>query len=249
VSIRDLLDAHESEKKQRKSEVHKLMSEHFETQIEHIVKECLNKGRIGFAVIIERESGNQNNPDNPWKWIDNTSYHIQRINQELESVNLNISITTKDEIIEIKRLLIESGVDVEDYFVHNLVYHFPTFGGKDFVDPDGDDGVRVLEFSDKVFNKFWNDGIDLYFCEKGDIVLEKKLQVIFSKGDTGQEDHWKWGPKNEGRLDTRGMPKRPGSEYEYLKSLGNEQNRRSGYIPNYFPSQVYPKYSLHICMF
>lgn len=242
MSIRDILDVHKNEQQQLKSEMLKLMSENFESQLEDIVEQILNEGKNGFAIIIEREHGNQNDPYNLWRWVDNTSYHIQRIDRELDFQKYNIMIATKDELKEIKRLLVESELDVEHVFVHNLSGHWPCFGGAEFVDPDGDDNVKILDFPDKIFNAFWKDGVRLFSCENGEINLERKLRINFSKEST--QRFWNASVRefNCGAIDTKDNLPLPSSS----DMIGFEVNY---ILNNHVDPGNRPKYSLLFCIF
>lgn len=183
MSIRDTVDNHKKSKTKFVDKIHSLMSENFDNALHQIVKQTLEQGKRGFAVAIEREQGNQNDPDNPHLVIDNSDIHIQRLNQNANPENFIPEITTKTEIIEIKRILLESGILVEEYFAHisgdansgmfQRIVGDDEWGGYDW---------EYVPVSDTVFNNYWKSGIELYYCGRGEISLEKKFELRFEKG-------------------------------------------------------------------
>ena len=183
MSIKDIIDSHKSKHAEFEKSILQSMSRNFESQLEKIVESILSDNKNGFAIIIQREYGDQNDPENPWLTIDNSVEHIRRVTDET-NYDSGITITTKQEMKEINRLLQESGIEVTHVFVHNLKYDFPEFRGDNFVDPDGDDNLKILNFPDQVFNAFWKNGVELFTCKNGEINTERKWMIRFRKENT-----------------------------------------------------------------
>ena len=64
MSIKDILDSHKSQRVDFEKSILQSMSNNFESQLEKIVESVLSDNKNGFAIIIQREYGNQNDPEN-----------------------------------------------------------------------------------------------------------------------------------------------------------------------------------------
>jgi len=237
MSIKDILDSHKSQRVDFEKSILQSMSNNFESQLEKIVESVLSDNKNGFAIIIQREYGNQNDPENPWLMIDNSVEHIRRATAE-NQYDRGITITTKQEMQEISRLMQEAGIDVTHVFAHNLGYDFPNFRGDDFVDPDGDENVNVLNFPEQVFNAFWKNGVELFTCNYGEINTERKWMIRFRKYDT--EQYWSANRQyfNHGRI----------ALHHRELDLSNESDDQRDWP---WDDKTYPhnKYSILFCKF
>lgn len=195
MSIKDIIDSHKSERVDFEKSILQSMSRNFESQLEKIVESVLSDNKNGFAIIIQREYGNQNDPENPWLMIDNSVEHIRRVTDET-NYDSGITITTKQEMQEINRLLQESGIDVNHVFVHNLATDFPSFRGREnSAESDPYPDWDILNFPDKVFNAFWKNGVELFTCVGGEINIERKWSIRFSRENyhTENEEDYNYG--------------------------------------------------------